>query len=461
MMRAARPLLATVVVSTLLLSGALPASAQEDGTWYFDAFSVGAAHTAGFTGQGVKIAVIDAQINPDIPTLKNANLEVQDPLCKTAGFEADVPVVSTVVAGENEAVHATNVVSFIIGTGDGYPGQTGVQGVAPDATVLFYSAWVDRGSEKDSPAPYCYREDSSTGSGEFDPLLSDNTSDSIAEAMNAAMDEGVDIISISAGLTPHDALVATVARALREGVVVVAAMPNSQAFTMSYDFPARGNGVVAVQALGADGKIQESVGSIGLAPNLDQDTVVAGPGLAVLTQGGPDGWESQEIGYGTSYATPVVASFMAVLKSKYPTATGNQLIQSLLRNTGGSEHDVQYDTTETFGYGTASITGMLAVDPTGYPDENPIIDLNDIDPTYDEIFNPVEPTPEPEPSEASADQPSDSDVTGVLTGLAIAGLIGLVAVAGIVVLIVVLVRRSGKKSAAIDPTATPSNSENS
>ncbi|WP_010205881.1 S8 family peptidase [Salinibacterium sp. PAMC 21357] len=458
MKRSARFAAATVLASTLLLSGALPASGQDEGSWYFDVFKVGAAHTAGFTGQGVKVAVIDGQINPDVPTLKNANLEVQDPLCKTEGFIADVPAVSTVVEGEGEAVHGTNVASLIVGTGDGYPGQTGITGVAPGATVLYYAAWVDRGSEEDSPAPYCYRDEFG---GEFTAIGDDLPSFAIEEAMNDAMDAGVDIISVSGGLTPGDELIAAVARALREGVIVVAAMPNSQAFSMIYEFPARGNGVVAVQAVGSDGKIQESVGSVGLAPNADKDTVVAGPGLGVLTQGGPDGWESQRIGYGTSYATPIVAGFLAVAKSKYPTATGNQLIQSLLRNTGGVEHELRYDGEKLYGYGIASMTGMLASDPTVYPDENPIIDPNDVTPSYDEIFNPVEPTPEPELTEEPVDQPSDLDLTGILTGLAIAGLIGLVVVAGIVVLIVVLVRRSGKKSAAIDPTAAPSDSENS
>ena len=67
---------------------------------------------------------------------------------------------------------------------------------------------------------------------------------------------------------------------------------------------------------------------------------------------------------------------LAVVKPKYPDATGAQLIQSLLHNTGTKgEHDPEWN--NSTGYGAASLTGMLAVDPTKYPDVNPLFDSKD------------------------------------------------------------------------------------
>lgn len=59
---------------------------------------------------------------------------------------------------------------------------------------------------------------------------------------------------------------------------------------------------------------------------------------------------------------------------KYPDATGNQMIQSLLHNTGSEDHPLEFDANDGFGYGTASLTRVLAADPLQYPDESSLLD---------------------------------------------------------------------------------------
>ncbi|WP_026037744.1 S8 family serine peptidase [Salinibacterium sp. PAMC 21357] len=192
MKRAARPLLATVVASTLLLSGALPSSAQEDGFWYFDQLGIGEVHASGLTGEGITIAVMDSPINTDIPTLRDANVTVIEPsLCFDEAAQDFYPAVSTDRSGVLDAIHGTNVVSMISGTGDGYPGQTGIKGVAPDAEVLYYVVNVtDVTSDGDSIV---------CGDPDVGYSVSDNR---LGVAMEAAMDAGADIISVSSLVSP-------------------------------------------------------------------------------------------------------------------------------------------------------------------------------------------------------------------------------------------------------------------
>jgi subtilisin family serine protease len=61
------------------------------------------------------------------------------------------------------------------------------------------------------------------------------------------------------------------------------------------------------------------------------------------------------IGDGTSYATPIIAGLLAMVKRKYPVATGNQLIQTLIRNTGTGNHSPARDAEGEVGYGLVSL----------------------------------------------------------------------------------------------------------
>ena len=135
-----------------------------------------------------------------------------------------------------------------------------------------------------------------------------------------------------------------VAKAHAAGVVVLGSLPNVGGVG---DWPSSYNGVIAVQAFGPDGQIQYSTYDPALAepsPNLSDDVIIASPGLDVIAQGTADSWDAQQLRSGTSFAAPIAAGFLAVVKQKYPDATSNQLIQSLIHNTGTKgEHEPKWD----------------------------------------------------------------------------------------------------------------------
>lgn len=363
-----RALGAVAMAGALVLGIAAPSSASsseelESGLWYFERGHVQDAQDAGFDGTGVTVAVIDTQINPDAIGLRGANIEIREPsYCYDEAGEP-YPATSTDYIS---AFHGTNVASMIVGTGEAPAGGVPIKGVAPGAKVLFYNAYVPRdATDASSHRLKCTQATGETPEQE-DDLVGAST------AIMDAVDAGADIISISASIAYRDA--GAIAKAHAAGVVVVVGLPNE----FSLEVRLIPNGVVAVQSFDAAGMIQTTPLAEGMDPlqNRDQQVIAAGPGVGILVQGTAQSWDAQTLGAGTSFATPIVAGFLAVVKQKYPDATAGQLIQSLIHNTGTKgEHEPEWNSST--GYGAVSLTGMLAVDPTKYPDVNPIFDADD------------------------------------------------------------------------------------
>ena len=424
--------LGTVVVGLMaVVPSAAVAATAESGLWWFDRGNIQAAHDAGFDGAGVKVAVIDTQVNPDVVGLRGADVKVVEPsYCFDAGGQP-YPATSTDYVA---ASHGTNVASMIVGTGDAPAGGVPIKGVAPGVELLYYnSGGVLDGVESEN----------SVWGGDAECLLENGKSvddagqDGLGRAISDAVDAGADIISISSGGGVDS--VAQIAKAHAAGVIVVAAMSNDSG---SAGFPAAMNGVVAVQAFGEDGNIQ--VGDSG-KPNLSDDVDIAGPGLNVLLQGSAASWDEQLLGSGTSYAAPIVAGMLAVVKQKYPAATGPQLVQSLIHNTGTKgEHDPVWD--RSGGYGAASLTGMLAVDPTKYPDVNPLFDSEDPQafPNLDDVERAAaaldtSTQPSPPTSDVGPPPSNDSPFVPWLIG---GGIVLVLLIIGGIILAIVLARRT-------------------
>lgn len=413
--RAAGVLGAAVAVLVVTLVAATPAAA--DGTnWWYDRYGVAEVQAEGWTGAGVRIAVVDAQINPDLPVFQGTPLTVDTtPNC------GDVPVVST--EATDDAVHGSDVAALIVGNGTG----TGsVRGIAPQAPVTFYG----------------------TGrtSGTCDETATSKTPTSIGRAIQRAVAGGARILSISMGmpsLGEGDAQI--VADAQAAGVIVVAAMSNT--VTVDDNFPAMANGVVAVNALDEAGDVQKDF--------TDKTTTVIWPETTVVAAGvgfPSVNWQESWTISGSSMATPLVAGMLAVTWQKYPDATANQLIQSLIHNTNLDDHPIRRDVTGGFGYGLASLRHLLAVDPTTYPDENPLLDKTSGVPTLAQIAAAggatATSTPTPSASATALTPPaSDSGASsGIMGGAAIAAIVSIVVVAALVVVIVLIIRR--RRSAA-------------
>ncbi|WP_025158848.1 S8 family peptidase [Leifsonia aquatica] len=378
-----------------------------DGNWWFDYYAVGQAHAEGWTGKGVRITVIDGQINPDLPVFSGADLTV-DP----ATFCGAPPVTTDV---NTASVHGTSVTALLIGNGTG---AGAVKGIVPDASVRF------------------------EGYGTLDCAANVGKPTKFGRALQAAIDAGSDIVSTSVGLgvvTQPDLDV--LAEALAKGVIVVSSMPNDLADEGT--LPSGANGVVAVNAIGQDGAIQSHDG----ATNIQAEATVVAAGVGIATNGDEQtgSWGNSYRGIGSSWSAPLVAGMLAAAKQKYPKATSNQLIQSLIHNTTADDHALMRDEKTGFGYGPSSLTHLLAVDPAQYPDTNPLLDKRYAKPTAQQIAGAAGASPStPAPTSSAGASgptgqgPSAAAPIGLFIGIGIAVI---VIIAAVIVLVVVRSRR--------------------
>lgn len=158
-----------------------------------------------------------------------------------------------------------------------------------------------------------------------------------------------------------------------------------------------------------------------------------------------------------------MAGALALVKQKYPTATGNQLIQQLIHNTSRDSMGWQ----RVVGFGILRLDRMLATDPTGWPDVNPLLNGADAaradfpssvyrDPSAPAPAptTPAPTTPAPEPADkpttttAASDEKSGSSAVPWVVG----GVVLVVVIGGAAVTVT---RRRGR------PTATSTIGENS
>lgn len=300
----------------------------------------------GLTGKGVKVAVIDANINPSLPAFSGRSLRVDErPICEESASTTSPDVTS-------DTVHGSTITASIIGTGQG---GGNIRGIAPDADVTFYSFGRDGQSGAQCTT------------AEFgDDLLP------AALGIQRAVDDGAQIITTSVGsqIGLLDEDIEVIANAVAKGVVVIISSANAstdQVFSALEDL----NGVVVASAVDSKGELQTK--SDGSAYIVTGTTVVAaGMGLPTLGRTGGS-WDDSGPASGSSFAAPLVAGMLAVVKQKYPDATGNQLLQTLIRNTGREDGPFTNDPDSGYGYGAAWLTHMLREDPTQYPDENPLM----------------------------------------------------------------------------------------
>lgn len=301
--------------------------------WWYDALHLEQAHQQS-TGKGVTIAVIDGFVDTSAPDLRGADVDLRTdchgqptkPQHRGPGTD-----------------HGTAMTTLLVGQGTGNgAGGRGVMGVAPDATVRFYSKETD-------PDPFI----------ECDPY-------DTAHLMLRAAREGADIISYSGG--GNGIFRDVIPRILKMGVLVVAAAGERVDAYTPLDFPAQIPGVVAVNAV--DDKSRPWSGNPFSAVRFGYP-VVSAPGVDVPAGGIVHGrWVSGATHTGTSGATAIAAGIFALLKSRWPDATAAQLIQAAIHAPGDGPM-IRWDS--RYGFGVISATHALPVDPTGWPDENPLL----------------------------------------------------------------------------------------
>ena len=325
--RAARAL--TTAACALALSvGAVavsPSSARADDTIttqdYFSYYKLDQARAKGYTGQGVTIAMIDGTVDTSAPELAGANITVKTPC--------------TYNEPDASRTHATAVASILVSKN---------YGVAPDATLIAYSVPSDKAKRTDE----CEQDDAGTKGSAF-------------AAIEMAMNDGAQIISISMSDKNHHSkeLKWAITRAMADGVIIVGPIGNDARDENDASF-AWWSGTVGVSAIDASGQLA-SYSSWG------QGVVAAGIGGPVKARDYEAGGVKDM--QGTSFATPVVAGQIALARSRWPQATSNQILQLVTHS--GSNNGVWNQYT---GYGALSLDGLLASDPSQYPDENPLAD---------------------------------------------------------------------------------------
>ena len=190
---------------------------------YFAYYYLNEARNMGLRGKGVTIALIDGEVDTTAPELAKTNITDKTPC--------------TITSSTQSKTHGTAMASII--ASDAY-------GVAPDATILSYR--MSFTAQGDTSGDDC---DDAFGVRK----------DTYASLMNHAMNDGATVINMSVSSDEQqDFLKWAVARAISQGVVVIAAAGNtgrdSDEFALSW-----WSGVAGVGAIDTQGKVIDASSS--------------------------------------------------------------------------------------------------------------------------------------------------------------------------------------------------------
>ncbi|MFJ4968176.1 S8 family peptidase [Streptomyces sp. NPDC088755] len=262
-----------------------------------------AAWKAGFTGKGVKIAVLDTGTDATHPDLKGQVLAEKN-------FSAAKDT-------KDRVGHGTHVASIAAGTGAKSGGK--FKGVAPDAKLLAGKVLDDEG----------YGEDSG-----------------ILAGMEWAVAQGADIVNLSLGGTDTpevDALEAGVDKLSAEkGVLFAIAAGNEGDGAGTVGSPGSADAALTVGAVDDKDKL---AGFSSRGPRVGDGAIkpdVTAPGVDITAAIAPGSMIAQEVGQkpagystisGTSMATPHVAGAAALLKQQHPEWKYTELKGALTAST--------------------------------------------------------------------------------------------------------------------------------
>ncbi|MFE8886709.1 S8 family serine peptidase [Pseudarthrobacter enclensis] len=308
--RAGSAALALVLLACCLCAGLVAAPAAHADEWRDKQYWLS---ESGITkawevskGAGVKVAVIDSGVDAGHPDLKGAVVGGYD------ASGAGQPDGQKSVGSKPE--HGTLVATMLAGRGhqpaDAKPsaspgpagqGPDGIVGVAPEAEILSVSTWLG----------------STNPSGKSDQ-------DQIPEAVRWAVDNGAKVINISLGSTTPQwpqSWDAAFLYAEQKDVVIVAAAGNRVGGNIQVGAPATIPGVLTVAGLDRKNTASVDASSQGISIG------VAAPAEDLL--GGLPGGSYAEWA-GTSGSTPIVSGVAALIRSKWPTMSAEQVINRIV-----------------------------------------------------------------------------------------------------------------------------------
>ena len=366
----------SAVLATAMAFSVSPSAYADDmgGLWPVKDSAVVSAHEAGLDGSGVKIGVLDTRVVSDYPGLSDADANVEYRLGSFVNATTDepdeclikgVPLQKTVTSKEGNVYssHGTGMLTWLVGNGKSWDASQGVTGLVPKSDVLFLTIGQDTSDGIKMVTP-C---DGAAGAD-------------IDKDVSTAVDWGARIINMSNNGGVGDYGLDGMLKALRHGVIIVSGRSNdketdaivngSSTDVMIGDprewssFP----GVIRNNEVGPDGQIA------GISDVADANVNILSPGDQVLRQRINSKFISVDTG-GTSTGSAVLSGYLALTVQKWPDATGNQILQSLVRNTKGNDSgEAKLDPEHKRGYGQVDPGRLLTVDPTQYPDVNPILE---------------------------------------------------------------------------------------
>lgn len=307
-----RRVVATGVIAALVVlasvtgfwfaTGSGPFAAIEPSWWALDMTEITALHDRALNGTGVTVCIVDTGVDMDHPELRHVNL---------VGWR---DLVNGRPKPYDDEGHGTAMAGIIFARGR-------IPGVAPGADLIAVKAIGPTGTGQDldiaAAVSYC-----------ADPNADRDLTD------------GAEVISLSLGGRPHPlgtAADAAVDRAMRAGVIVVAAAGNDgRSDDGDVQSPASVANVVAVGAVDRQGVIApfssrgRNDGSVPRSdPNKKPEVVAPGLEIATLLPGGSYAYVS-----GTSPASALVAGIVALLLDEHPEyrhqATWLQLLKQAL-----------------------------------------------------------------------------------------------------------------------------------
>ncbi|WP_415949916.1 type VII secretion-associated serine protease mycosin [Streptomyces sp. KLOTTS4A1] len=387
----------------LLMLGVATAPAQADTIrsqqWHLTAMKAEEMWKTS-TGEGVTVAVIDTGVDNTNPDLRGQVLDGRDYAPDEPGDE------HTDLDG-----HGTAMAGLIAGTGESGGGD-GAFGLAPGVKILPLRIADDDTNMASSTAKF----------NKYAP-----------RAIRYATDTGAKVINISQAVPKGStALKKAVAYALNNGALVFAGVGNDGDVGNATMYPAATPGVVGVSAVGKDlHKTDESQ----YGPQVD----LAAPGdEMVYACGGETGLCT---GHGTSASTALASASAALIWSKYPDWTNNQVLRVMLNTAGAPTSGAKRN--DHIGYGI--VRPRIALKTPGDPgpaDEYPLPDLAAAaeSPAPDEQ-QPQSDGKQPESSTAAADTTEDGTTDDDTSWPLLTGLGAAVLLAGAVTAVAVTRRR--------------------
>ncbi|WP_462226919.1 S8 family serine peptidase [Alkalibacterium sp.] len=268
--------------------------------------------------------------------------------------------------------HGTHVASII-----GADQHTPAQGIAPNVDLFGVKIYHSEGGNR-------------TNAG------------SLIAGIQWAIDNNIDIITISSGFARHDEEIHNkIKEADRQGILVIAASGNLSDSKKIIDYPAAYEEVIAVSNVTRDGyRADDSM--------IADENEFAAPGTNILGLGiaSPDSFSNMS---GTSQATPHVAGIAALLMEKYPNESAAQIrarMQAKARDMGEAGRD------DVYGYGLVHFLEQIIEEEPEEDDtesDNGEDEGNDSDETESDTADDEEQDTEEDPEEETEGEDDESD----------------------------------------------------